>query len=360
MRLLSSLMVFAVLTNVSLAENIASPIKLAFTEMGQIPKSIGVAGPFAGVHNGALLIAGGANFPAPTWETDKVWHDRIDVLVRENEDWVWKPGGNLERPTGYGAAVSTPSGVLCMGGNDANKTFDDVFLLQWDPLTETVKQIDFPSLPKPCAYGAATLIGNTVYVAGGQSGPSLDTAMNQLWSLDFSNRHDKRLQWQVLKSCPGVPRAFNITVSQHNGKNDCVYMISGRTQAGDDVEFLTDTWQYLPGKEEWTRRSDVPKCVMAAPAAKIGQSHLVVFGGADGSLFTRSDELKDKHPGFPKVAFAYDTTKDTWTSAGKTPANQVTTIAVELPTDLGGGVVIPSGEVRPRVRSSTIWRVSHQ
>ena len=46
---------------------------------------LGVAGPFVGVHNEALIVAGGANFPRPVWdeESKKVWHDKIHVLTRE-------------------------------------------------------------------------------------------------------------------------------------------------------------------------------------------------------------------------------------------------------------------------------------
>ncbi|MCH1439051.1 MAG: sodium:solute symporter, partial [Rubripirellula sp.] len=53
-------------------------------------------------------------------------------------------------------------------------------------------------------------------------------------------------------------------------------------------------------------------------------------------------------------AWAYHTITDTWVSAGKTPENQVTTIAVEW----DNAIVIPSGEVRPRVRTPNVWKVT--
>ena len=42
----------------------------------------GLAGDFCGIHNDALIIAGGANFPRPIWESKKVWHDDIYVLIK--------------------------------------------------------------------------------------------------------------------------------------------------------------------------------------------------------------------------------------------------------------------------------------
>ena len=64
----------------------ASASVLKWEELTELPapdgldENIGVAGPFVGVHNDALIVAGGANFPEkPLWETYKVWHDRIYV-----------------------------------------------------------------------------------------------------------------------------------------------------------------------------------------------------------------------------------------------------------------------------------------
>ncbi|MED6298531.1 MAG: sodium:solute symporter, partial [Verrucomicrobiota bacterium] len=134
----------------------------------------GVAGPFVGIHNDALIIAGGANFPGkPLWETDKVWHDEIYVLVRERgsegDSYAWKDGGKLLRPLAYGASVSTDKGVLCIGGDDATKVYQEVFLLSWDNEKNELTRRALPGLPDPVAYGAATFVNGIVYLVGGQT-----------------------------------------------------------------------------------------------------------------------------------------------------------------------------------------------
>ena len=43
-----------------------------------------------------------------------------------------------------------------------------------------------------------------------------------------------------------------------------------------------------------------PTCVMAGTGIGWGQSHLLILGGADESNFFKVDELRDKHPGFPR------------------------------------------------------------
>ena len=61
---------------------------LSWEELPAIPDELGCCRPVCRRHNDALIVAGGANFPQPVWETDKVWHDRIYVLREEAETSV--------------------------------------------------------------------------------------------------------------------------------------------------------------------------------------------------------------------------------------------------------------------------------
>jgi N-acetylneuraminic acid mutarotase len=323
--------------------------KVEFIPFAILPDSLGVAGPFAGVHNDALLVAGGANFPQPVWENGKVWRDRIHVLICDDKKLTWIDGGQLPRPIGYGASVSTPQGMVCMGGNDAQHIYDDVFLIAFDRKSRTVAIRDYPRLPAPSAYTSATLVGSVIYLVGGQTGQSLETATNHFWSLDLSQKGTEAFQWREHVSVPWSSRAFPIAAAV--GGN--VYVISGRRQNDSAVEFLQDVWRFTPETEKWERKADIPGCRMAGIGIAHGDQHLLVLGGADGSLFHRTEDLKDKHPGFPKEALTYDAKRDKWSSAGTIPANHVTTVPVKWKNS----ILIPSGEIRPRVRSPKIWQV---
>lgn len=338
---------------------------LEWTKIATLPavggqrEALGVAGPYVGVHRGALIVAGGANFDLPVWSTEKVWHDEIHVLLEANGTFTWKDGGRLPRPLGYGAVVSTPEGVLCVGGNDAAQTYADVFLLQWDPAAERVLRRDLPRLPSPCAYGAATLVGSYVYLAGGTSGPELSTAMRNFWRLDLARIDDG---WQELPAWPGPTRGFNLTLAQHDGVEDRIYVISGRRAAADgSPEFLRDAYSFSPsayakgsGSAAWRRVADVPASVMAGVGFAVEQSHLFVVGGDDGEFFTQADALRDNHPGFPRRTWGYHTITNTWFDAGPIPQNHVTTTAVRWGRDF----IVASGEVRPRTRTPDIWRIA--
>ena len=346
-------------------------------------------GPIVGVHNDALIVAGGANFPDPVWENDKVWRDAAWVLTRTaTGDYAWQGGFKLDRPVAYAACADTSRGVVCVGGNDGQNTFAECFLLQWDPKSQKLEQKPLPSLPAPCAYGAAAAIGNTVYLTGGQSGSELATATNGFFRIDLSQYDgtERSALWEPLPGWPGPARAFHIAIAQHNGFDQCIYVISGRSSLSVDGvkqfpgEAVTDDWYALCDVYEfnpqlydaaafngsngdysgtgryatpWRRRTDVPQCVMAGPAGAIGQSHIYVLGGDTGRLASKTDELKLDHPGFPKKTFAYHTITDTWVEAGELPANQVTTPAARW----GDAIVVASGEVKPRVRTPEIWAV---
>lgn len=346
--------------------------QLRWEELPPLPNADGVAGPFVGVHGDALLVAGGANFLTPVWETKKTFHDAIYVLLRELKDgkttYRWVTEFHLDRPIAYGASVSTDRGVLCIGGNDDTNVYADVFLLRWNRMTQSVERESLPSLPTSCTNACAAVIGSRVYLAGGTSGLDLQTAVSDFICLDLGNTNPA---WERLPACPGPTRAFAIAAVQNNGVDDCFYLFSGRrVNESGETEFLKDVWEFNPaslradiggsrGKSPWRQRADIPRCMMAGTGIALGQSHIFLLAGADETHFHEADVLKDAHPGFPKEAFAYHTITNTWTSAGETPANQVTTLAVRWGGDtVKDPIILASGELRPRVRTPKVWRIT--
>ncbi|MBC8326868.1 MAG: sodium/solute symporter [Verrucomicrobia subdivision 3 bacterium] len=360
---------FAVLVFLSVSAMAGDGACLASKALPDLPDSIGVAGPFVGVHNDALIVAGGADFPVPAggdlWEVPKVYHDKAWVLVRKGESYEWKTDFTLEKPVGYGMCVSTENGVVCIGGQTGKVVYSDVFRLEWDAKTETLKQTKLPPLTEACTGGAAALMGNVVYVAGGQSGAELNTATKNFWRLDLGA---EKMEWEKLPPWPGPERAFNQMVAQHNGREMCLYVFGGRRQDAKvegiaGIIAMNDVYEFSPSRkksgkaEAWRKRKASPKPMMAGTAVAVGQSHIFVVGGADGEglkkIAADADFVKT-HPGFPKRAWAYHTITDTWIDAGPLPANHVTTPAVKW----GDDIIIASGEIKPRVRSVKVWRLT--
>jgi solute:Na+ symporter, SSS family len=319
---------------------------LSWTRLAPLPDALGVAGPCAGVSNGALIVAGGANFPAgPPWEGGrKVWHAGVWVLDRP--DGTWRQADPLPAPRAYSASVTTPGGVLCIGGSDADRHFADVFLLAWDGRAVTRRA--FPALPLQLANAAAALVGSTVYVAGGDAAPGVTQAAHRFFSLDLSAPTPS---WRELAPWPGDGRTLAIAAAQ----DGAFFLIGGVSLSADEQgnprrTYRRDAWRYRPGSG-WTRIADLPRSLAASPspAPAIGPSHLFVLGGDDGSKVGWQPPAT--HPGFAPPVFAYHTITDTWTETAQTPAPRATAPAVRW----GNRIVVPSGEVRPGVRSPDVW-----
>lgn len=331
-------------------------------ELPALPDPQGFAGAFVGVVGDTLLFAGGANFPEPVWDHQKQWTDRVFAL--ERPDAAWREVGRLPGPRGYGAAVSLPDakGLLCLGGDDAARPWSEVFVLGWDGSRLTREPL--PDLPLPLAQTGAARIGSKVYVVAGQSGGSIHDATDRGFVLDLD---DPARGWRELPPLPGGPRVFAFTVAQHDGRSPKLHVFGGRRHAAGgpfDLEFLADHWQFDPATERWRARAPSPVPLMAGAAAPVGQASIAVLSYADGSILrtiaeTGAEERSFDHPGFPRPLFSYLSITDTWARRGEIPpqaANQVTTTAVLWQDRL----VVPSGELRPRVRTPRVWAVDFE
>lgn len=319
---------------------------LRWTKLPPLPDKHGFAGAFAGVSNGALIVAGGANFPdKAVWEGGKKhWSDKIFVL--EKPDGQWRDGGVLPMPMGYGVSITTDKGLVCIGGADAERHYTDVFLLEWS--TGKIRRTALPALPQSCAYASGAQVGKVIYVAGGTATPTSTQAMKTFRALDLSERHP---QWRELASWPGSERMLSVAAAQ----GGAFYLFSGVSlSAAPDGSpkrsYLKDAYRYQPNKG-WTRLADLPHPVAAAPtpAATFGKTQIVIFGGDDGSK--AGFQPVQAHPGFARRVFAFNIGSNQWTEAGEGEAAHVTTAM----TAWRNGFVIPSGEVRPGVRSPVVW-----
>lgn len=341
-----------------------SPAYLSWSQLPAIPDTLGFAGSFAGVSQGTLLVAGGANFPggAPWTGAAKVWIDKVFAL--EKPDGQWQEVGRLPRPLGYGVSVTWQDALICLGGSDAARHYADVFMIRY--LQGKISIEVLPALPRAVASASGLVIGDVLYVAGGLAQPDAAAAEHNFWRLDLAAPASKRA-WEELPAWPGPARMMAVVGSQDNAFYlfSGVQLVAGKNQQTDRV-FLRDAYRYTP-RLGWEKLTDLPQSVAGAPSPAFasGQSHLLVFGGDHGRYFAQNNDLKDRHPGFSDQVLGYDTITNTWASFGKMPVDQkadavrnpqastwapVTTPAVVWQ----GKLVIPGGEVRPAVRTTRV------
>ncbi|MBN2312180.1 MAG: sodium/solute symporter [Candidatus Hydrogenedentes bacterium] len=306
-----------------------------------------LSGHFAGVSNNALVLAGGAWFPVSLWEGGtKQWLDTVFVL--EPDAAAWQAAAPLPHPVAYGAVVSHDNRVICAGGSDGQTHFTEVFALEW--ADGAIQRTTLPDLPRPCAFMSAALVGSTMYVAGGQEAPDSTEALHSFWALDLAAESPA---WQELEPWPGPARILPVVAAQE----DSVFVFSGADlAAGPDGTakrtYLTDGYRFRPKAPGtlhpgWDTVTGPPRPVVAAPALGYGPSHVLVFGGDDGSLVDQIQQLRANHPGFSRDMLAYHTITDTWAVKGSIPHTLVTTQAVLWEKR----IVVPAGEDRPGHRS---------
>jgi N-acetylneuraminic acid mutarotase len=317
-----------------------------WNQLPALPDSEGFAGTFAGVSGGALIVAGGANIVGERWSDplEKRWYDTVFVL--EKPQAQWRIGFRLPHPIGYGVSISTPDGLICIGGSDATRHFAEVFWLVW--ADGALQLTELPSLPRPCANACGALLGQTLYVAGGLETPTSVVALKTFWALDLSAPSPA---WHELEPWPRPARMLSVA----GVLDGSFYLFSGTSLSPDSDgkpvrTFLHDAYRYTPG-HGWTRVTDLPRAAVAAPtpAPVFGNSELLVLTGDDGTRVNFSP--LQEHPGFPRDSLAYNPTTNDWKNLGALPFSRATVPAVVWENRF----VFPNGEVRPRVRTPEVW-----
>jgi N-acetylneuraminic acid mutarotase len=314
----------------------------------------GFAGAFAGESHGHLLVAGGANFPnAKPWEGGtKHWYDDVHVLDREENRW--RIVGKLPHDLGYGISVSHGNKLICLGGSNETRHYADVFSIEYKD--DSLHYTQLPALPSPLANASGVLIGNKLFVVGGQAEPTSKQALCKVWSLDLSNRSSA---WQQEPPLPGAGRILcmvggHIAPGNLSEANSVELYVFGGVElyeSGEGVQrrYLRDAY-VLRNNSSWHQLPDLPHELAAcATPLPLWNNRFYLVSGDDG---TQVGKFWPDHRGFPSTIWAFDIKTQRWKQAGNTPAPRVT-----LPTyQKGSEVFFFSGEKTPGIRSPENWR----
>ena len=167
------------------------------------------------------------------------------------------------------------------------------FRLEWKQgkLITTI----LPPLPLPVSFGCGALVGDTLYVAGGQDSPDATSALKKVFALDLAGAPSK---WREIEPWPGPARILAVPASF-----DGAFWLMGGAELrlGDGGKsarwYLKDAYRYDPGKG-WKRVADMPHAVVAAPSPAPATAHgPVILGGDEG---TDVKTAPDRHPGFSR------------------------------------------------------------
>jgi N-acetylneuraminic acid mutarotase len=327
-------------------------LALAAERLPDMP-GIGLAMTYAGASNGAVLVAGGTNFPErKPWEGGKK-HWSADVYAWSPGNSSWRVVGQLPRPAAGGACATTSFGVLCAGGGDANQVFADAFLLRFEK-AQLVRE-PLPSLPIALQSCSGVAIGSRVFVLGGLA--TTDTLAEDPQQLLFSiDLAAPKRAWTTHPPIPGSGRHLPVLATDDHA----MFAFSGITRdissGKPQISYLRDAWKYTPGAKgnaqgTWERLPDLPRSFAAGPtpAPVLGASAVFLGGGVDAPDIVAP---MDKRGDLNADIVAYDLATGAARRIGAVPVSVVVATAVPW---RDGSVIVPSGEIRAGIRSPQVW-----
>ena len=368
-----------------------------------------------------VLVAGGCNFPdVPAAEGgQKVFYTDIYAISLDGKEEWWR-AGSLPCALAYGASVTTPEGLVCLGGTaDGLKSEDFAVLLTLGTSGEAISR-DLPPLPRALDNFAAAYGDGFIYVAGGQhNGVMNHKAFRLKWPLPASWFESQTgAAWEELPDMPGPARVQPAAAVQKGAIGSNFYLLGGfdpryRKAVANGVIYDTRKGQWLstslmqihpqtPPMREGSscapaleRSEAFPitgeqgeglQSLVGASALPSGAAHILCFGGVNKQIFeaalernaliadttTTAEQLATlreeayaymtQDPAwyqFRRSILVYHTVTDSWAEVFDSPLIARAGAAV-VPVPSGTGsltVLVIGGEEKPGVRSADATRV---
>ncbi|MEF2683116.1 MAG: cyclically-permuted mutarotase family protein [Parabacteroides johnsonii] len=349
--------------------------------------SSGVSAPFTGINGGQLLVAGGCNFPdkpAAEGGTKEYYSDIYALDITARSPAGWRRIGKLPMPLAYGASVTTPEGLVWIGGNNNEEVSGQVFSISWNTERQMPDISKLPALPVPMDNLAAAYADGCLYVAGGNKQAEY---ANSLFCLQFASPTGK--QWIRLPDFPGPARIQPVLAAQKSPDGTRLYLaggyqpVSGYRGAIVSTDLLsyhieTKRWKnegFLPVSEDGSPYTATGGCIVSS-----GDSSLLLAGGVNYSRFSDALDrpLRTKQAAsagnfalrdsllnetrnylsqptewykFNSSLLLYNTFTRRWTSLGnyEEPARAGAGIAQH-----GNTVILIGGELKPGIRTSEV------
>lgn len=326
----------------------------------------GVSACYAGLIDGQLLMAGGCNFPGlpPRLGGARKYYAGIYTAQLSGDTaLVWRRVGNLPAPAAYGVSVTTPDGIVCIGGNNSEGQLDTVFCLTLEAGHAVTKPL--PSLPTGIDNLTGAFAGRCIFVAGGAYDGKADRKALFL-DLDALDKG-----WQSLPDFPGPRRTQAVSALFEREGEYTFYLWGGFAGATDDdpATLSVDGLKYETATGRWTSVAG-PKdtegmavCLGGGTAAVMDGNKVVATGGVDKDIFynalIRLPEGYFEHEpewfNFNRNILVYDPAADTWTVAAHTPETARAGAVLA-----GEGRIFANicGELMPGVRSPQVTLIT--
>lgn len=336
------------------AQHVRSVVGFPAAEPGY---SLGVSACYAGQIGDYLVVAGGCNFPEDG--KPKKYYAGVYAARMDRKALQWRLVGFLPEPAAYGATVACGDSLLFLGGNNTDHALAAVYSVRLNSAGTDVSINRLADLPATADNMAVALVGNDVFVVGGnQNGkPSADVLRYKLGANSVSSANLR---------IPGAPRVQPVAAAY----NDKLYVWGGFYADGEQSKVHTDGYVYDVNTKEWGALSapcsaDGEEMTLSGGIAWADGDHLYATGGVNRTIFLdaisgryecvkKDDYLKQPIDWYKFCGnlYVFDAVAGQWFTT--TFANQALARAGAqvVPTTLG--VYYIGGELKPALRTPEI------
>lgn len=345
--------------------------------------SLGVSACYAGQIGDYLVVAGGCNFPEAG--KPKKYYAGVYAARMDREALQWRLVGFLPEAAAYGATVACGDSLLFLGGNNTDHALSAVYSVRLNTAGTEVSINRLADLPATADNMAVALVGNDVFVVGGnQNGKpsnavlryklgsnSVNQASNTIARGANSVNQATNSTSAVDLRIPGAPRVQPVAASYNNR----LYVWGGFYADGEQSKVHTDGYVYDVNTKEWgalsaPRSADGEEMTLSGGIAWADGNRLYATGGVNRTIFLdaisgryecvkKDDYLKQPIDWykFSGNLYVFDAVAGQWLTT--TFANQTLARAgaQAVPTQLG--VYYIGGELKPALRTPQIVLVEN-
>lgn len=239
----------------------------------------GVSACYTALHDGALYIAGGCNFPEqPAAEGGAKRYYKGIYKAIIGDTLVWEQVGTLPETSAYGVSVQDGEYWIIAGG--INEIHSQNSVLRID-LANGCKIDTLPSLPCTSDNASGCIAKEVLYIAGGNTDGK---ASNRLWAINLR----KPTEWKEISSMPSRARVQPVCAML----NDKVHIWGGFTP-GDSTGIAmvhTDGICYDPENDMWSNlphtTTNEDTITVSGGIATCINNTIYVAGGVNKHIFT--------------------------------------------------------------------------
>lgn len=350
------------------AQHVRSVVGFPAAEPGY---SLGVSACYAGQIGDYLVVAGGCNFPEDG--KPKKYYAGVYAARMDRATLQWRLVGFLPEAAAYGATIASGDSLLFIGGNNNEHALAAVYSVRLSSAGTDVLINRLADLPATADNMAVALVGNDVFVVGGnQDGKPSNAVLRYKLGANSVNQGSNSVNQGANSTSsadlriPGAPRVQPVAVAY----NDKLYVWGGFYADGEQSKVHTDGYVYDINAKEWgalsaPRSADGEEMTLSGGIAWADGNRLYATGGVNRTIFLdaisgryecvkKDDYLKQPIDWykFSGNLYVFDAVAGQWLTT--TFANQALARAgaQAVPTPLG--VYYIGGELKPALRTPQI------